>query len=56
MSYPVHRPRRLRENATLRQMLGEVDLRADQLIMPLFVREGRGERRPISSMPGQSQL
>lgn len=56
MSYPVHRPRRLRSSAALRDMLAEVDLRGNQLIMPLFVREGVGEHRPVASMPGVSQL
>ncbi len=56
MGDPLYRPRRLRDNVILRQMLAEVDLRADQLIMPLFVRPGRGQRRPIGSMPGQFQL
>jgi len=34
----------------------ETDVAARHLILPLFVREGRGVRRPIGSMPGQFQL
>jgi porphobilinogen synthase len=37
-------------------MVRETALAADDLILPLFVRPGKGERRPISSMPGQCQL
>ncbi len=58
MSEPLwlpERPRRLRQTAAIRQMVAETDLRASQLIYPLFVRTGRGEARPISSMPGQHQ-
>ena len=58
MSEPLwlpERPRRLRQTAAIRQMVAETDLRTSQLIYPLFVRTGRGEARPISSMPGQHQ-
>jgi len=37
-------------------MVRETELRTDDLIMPLFVREGAGVRRPIASMPGQFQF
>jgi len=55
-TYPILRPRRLRRIANLRRLVQETRLVADDLIYPLFVRPGQGERRPISSMPGQSQL
>jgi len=54
--FPGLRPRRLRNSAALRQMVRETTLSASQLILPFFVREGRGERRPIASMPGVFQL
>ena len=54
--FPVTRLRRLRRNETLRRMLRETTLSVDDLIMPLFVRPGAGERRPIVSMPGQFQF
>ena len=54
--FPLRRMRRLRYNATLRQMLQEVRLDRRDLIAPLFVREGSGQRRPIASMPGQYQF
>jgi porphobilinogen synthase len=49
----VHRPRRLRRTATLRRMVRETRLHADDLIMPLFVVEGEGIKEPIDAMPGQ---
>ncbi len=54
--FPLRRMRRLRYNATLRQMLQEVRLDRRDLIAPLFVREGSGQQRPIASMPGQYQF
>lgn len=52
MSFPVVRPRRLRRTPTLRRMARETRLSRDQLICPLFVREGSNVREPIASMPG----
>jgi porphobilinogen synthase len=37
-------------------MVRETSLAAHQFILPLFVCEGAGVRRPVSSMPGVSQL
>ena len=54
--FPERRLRRLRYNATLREMLAETHLRRRDLIAPLFVRPGQGLRRPIASMPGQFQF
>ncbi len=54
--FPSHRPRRLRASENLRRMVREHSLAVDDLIYPLFVRPGKGERRPIRSMPGQYQL
>ena len=53
--YPTRRLRRLRYHPTLREMLTDVRLSRDDLIGPLFVREGEGVRREIPSMPGQFQ-
>lgn len=49
------RPRRMRRNQTLRRMVRETSLSVDDLILPLFIREGSGVRNPIRSMPGQFQ-
>jgi porphobilinogen synthase len=55
-AYPVSRPRRLRLSENMRRMVRETSLSADSLIAPLFVRHGKGVNKPISSMPGHSQL
>ena len=53
----THRPRRLRANAALRNMVRETTLAVQDLIDPLFVVPGAGrERRPIASMPGVFHL
>ena len=51
--FPITRLRRLRGSATLRDMLAATRFSRDNLIAPLFVREGRAIREEISSMPGQ---
>jgi len=56
MKYPDYRPRRLRMNAMFRKMIRETDLRPDDLILPLFVRPGKGVKQPIPSMPGHYQF
>jgi len=56
MAYPIHRPRRLRRTAALREMVRETTLAPSDFIYPLFVVEGRDVRRPIASMPGISNL
>lgn len=52
---PVVRPRRLRTTPAMRDLVAETTLRPAQLVLPLFVREGATEVRPISSMPGVVQ-
>jgi len=55
MAYPAERPRRLRDHPVLREMVAETRVSPSSLVRPLFVREGRGQRRPIASLPGQFQ-
>src|SRR5690348_13608545 len=55
-SDPTIRPRRLRLNLLLRNMLQRVTLRRSDIIVPIFVREGKGEKRAIASMPGVNQM
>ncbi|MEQ1919877.1 MAG: porphobilinogen synthase [Elusimicrobiota bacterium] len=55
MSFPITRPRRLRSSPALRALIRETDLSAKDFILPLFIRPGKGEKRPISSMPGHFQ-
>ena len=49
------RPRRLRRTAALRDLLSETHVRVDDLIAPLFVREGIDRPEPIVSLPGVVQ-
>ncbi len=54
--FPTTRLRRLRYHPATRRLVRRTRLSAEQLILPLFVRPGRGLRREISSMPGNFQL
>lgn len=55
MSFPDRRPRRLRRTDTLRRLVAETTLSCDDLIAPLFIREGIDEPQPIASLPGVVQ-
>jgi porphobilinogen synthase len=52
----TRRPRRLRRTEAIRSLVRETRLTPDCFILPLFVCEGRGVRREVSSMPGVFQL
>jgi porphobilinogen synthase len=54
--FPTQRPRRLRHHPVLRDLVRESTLTVNDLILPLFVRPGRGVRKEIASMPGNFQL
>lgn len=49
---PSVRPRRLRRTPALRRMVRETQLSVNDLIYPLFVMAGEGEKVEIGSMPG----
>ena len=53
--FPVRRLRRLRRTPALRRLVAEARLGGDDLIAPLFVRQGIDGPVPIAAMPGQSQ-
>ncbi len=55
MSFPQRRLRRLRRTPALRRLVAETHLSVDDLVAPLFVREGIDAPRPIASLPGQVQ-
>lgn len=55
MSFPDVRPRRLRRSPALRRFVQETRVAPAELVLPLFVKEGLTEARPISSMPGVMQ-
>jgi porphobilinogen synthase len=48
--------RRLRATAGLRGLVRETDVRAGQLVLPLFVSESASAREPIATMPGVDRL
>jgi porphobilinogen synthase len=55
VSFPQRRLRRLRRTPALRRLVAETHLSIDDLIAPLFVREGVAEPVPITSLPGVVQ-
>ncbi len=56
MEFPATRLRRLRSTAAMRSLVRETHLQPSALIYPLFLCEGEGVRREISSMPGVFNL
>lgn len=48
----LHRPRRLRKNPVVREMMAETRLSKDMFVYPYFVVPGNGVTHPIDSMPG----
>ena len=56
MAFPITRMRRLRSSESMRSLVRETHLEPSQFILPLFVCEGEGVRREISSMPGNAQM
>lgn len=52
---PDRRPRRLRQNAAIRELVSETSLRPADLILPMFIGAGLTEPREITSMPGVHQ-
>jgi porphobilinogen synthase len=55
MSFPQHRPRRLRTTPAMRRLTAEYRLDPAELILPAFIREGLDQPNPLSSMPGVVQ-
>jgi len=55
MSFPAQRMRRLRRTPALRRLVAETRLSVDDLVAPLFVREGIRDPEPVASMPGVVQ-
>ena len=55
MSFPTHRPRRLRRTEALRGLARETRLSTSGLIYPMFVCPGAKVRQEVSSMPGIHQ-
>jgi porphobilinogen synthase len=55
VAFPQRRLRRLRRTPALRRLVAETRLSVDDLVAPLFVREGIDEPQPIASLPGVVQ-
>ncbi|HWI03449.1 MAG TPA: porphobilinogen synthase, partial [Acidimicrobiales bacterium] len=55
MTFPARRMRRLRRTPALRRLVAETRLSVDDLVAPLFLREGIDVPQPIISMPGVVQ-
>jgi porphobilinogen synthase len=54
-TWPIARPRRLRQSPAWRRLVQETRVSPAQLILPMFVAEGADAPRPIASMPGVVQ-
>jgi len=52
MSFPTHRPRRLRRNEAIRGLVRETHISTDGLVYPMFACPGSKLRTKVSSMPG----
>ncbi len=55
MAFPARRLRRLRRTPALRRLRAESAIGVDDVVAPLFVREGVDEPNPIASLPGVVQ-
>ncbi len=55
MTFPIERPRRLRQSPAMRRLVAETRLHPAGLVLPVFVREGIDSPSPISSLPGVVQ-
>jgi porphobilinogen synthase len=55
MTYPQSRPRRLRRTVAVRRLVEETRLAPAELVLPMFVKEGLTEPRPVASLPGVVQ-
>ena len=54
--YPASRPRRLRRDQPTRALVAESRLHASDLILPVFVLDGKGMAQDVASMPGVQRL
>jgi porphobilinogen synthase len=50
--FPSARMRRMRKDAFSRRLMREHTLSTDDLIYPMFILDGQGQREPVLSMPG----
>ncbi len=55
-TFPTSRLRRLRASVSLRDLVRENSVSLNDLVFPLFIKEGQNINNPIASMPGHCQL
>ncbi len=55
-TFPTLRLRRLRRHSAMRDLVRETELTVNDLVLPLFVKEGENIKNPIASMEGHFQL
>jgi porphobilinogen synthase len=54
--FPTTRMRRMRRDEFSRRLMRETMLTPADLIYPVFILEGKGQREPVASMPGVERL
>ena len=54
--YPINRNRRLRTTETLRNLIRENSITANDFLVPLFVVEGKNKKQEIQSMPNYFKM
>ena len=50
--FPDIRLRRIRKKGWIRRLVSENSLSIDDLVLPIFIRDGKNKVEPIKSMPG----
>jgi porphobilinogen synthase len=56
LSFPAHRPRRMRRDEWSRRLMQENSVSANDLIYPVFLLEGQGKSEAVASMPGINRV
>jgi len=56
LSFPAHRPRRMRRDDWSRRLMQENSVSASDLIYPVFLLEGQGQSQAVASMPGVNRV
>ena len=54
--YPINRNRRLRTSETLRNLIRESTITANDFLVPLFIIEGKNKKQEIKSMPNYFKM
>ena len=56
LSFPAHRPRRMRREDWSRRLMQENSVSASDFIYPVFLLEGQGQSQAVASMPGVNRV